>query len=376
MKIFKRFTLSVLFLLPSISFAFVGGSGAEDNPYQISTCAELQSIHSNISLSYILVNDIDCNGFDFGDGRGFMPLGNGNHFTGTLDGNDYTIFNLKIDRPGLRYTGLVAYLAQVGTIKNISVSNGSVTGGDYTGGLVGYISGASSSTMVTNLSYHGDVKGAGYVGGIVGAFYNRTISHSKAVANVSASGGIVGGFAGYLSSSDVSDNHVVCTVTSTLSQAATMGGFAGFHGGGTFERNFADCEVHGYRSVGGLLGEASYSDIIDSYALGQVTANTNVGGLIGNSSSQYNTTTNSFSAAKVTGVSYVGGLIGYNFGNGVVTNSYWDKERSGQAVSGGGTPKTTAEMYQQATYVGWNFNSTWQIDEGVNYPHFINVAKE
>ena len=30
--------------------------------------------------------------------------------------------------------------------------------------------------------------------------------------------------------------------------------------------------------------------------------------------------------------------------------------------------KTTAEMMQQSTFVGWDFVHTWSIDEGVDYP--------
>lgn len=381
MKIFKRLVVSLLLLSPSLSFAFVGGSGAENDPYQISTCVELQSIHSNVSLSYLLVNDIDCNGFDFGDGKGFMPLGSSNYnFTGTLDGNNYTVFNLKIDRPDQLNVGLMGYLGLTGSVKNISVRNGSVTGSNYTGGIVGYArgNGNASNGVIANVSYQGNVKGSGNVGGVIGYAYTRTITHSYAEVNVSSNNSVVGGFAGYLSGADIVDNHAVGTVISTYSNASSIGGFAGVHNGGTsrrFEQNFADCEVKGYVHVGGLIGTAQSSNLTNNYALGQVTGTENVGGLVGHSSGGYNIINNNFSAAKVSGVSYVGGLIGRIY-EGQVTNSYWDKERSGQAFSAGGTPKTTTEMYQQATYANWDFNNIWFIDEGVNYPHFINPGFE
>lgn len=58
------------------------GSGTLSNPYQISSCTELQSLDtSDPSAYYVLVNDIDCTGFPF------SPIGlNGNAFTGVLDG--------------------------------------------------------------------------------------------------------------------------------------------------------------------------------------------------------------------------------------------------------------------------------------------------
>jgi hypothetical protein len=37
------------------------GTGTQANPYQISTCEELQNISNmNMSAYYVLVNDIDC----------------------------------------------------------------------------------------------------------------------------------------------------------------------------------------------------------------------------------------------------------------------------------------------------------------------------
>jgi len=64
--------------------------------------------------------------------------------------------------------------------------------------------------------------------------------------------------------------------------------------------------------------------------------------------------------------------------NGEITNSFWDKETSGQSTSAGGTGKTTAEMQTTDTFLeaGWDFvdeteNGTediWWILEGQDYP--------
>jgi len=52
-----------------------------------------------------------------------------------------------------------------------------------------------------------------------------------------------------------------------------------------------------------------------------------------------------------------------------IHNSYWDIETSGQSSSDGGEGKTTAEMKQQATFIGWDFTNIWDIIEGVTYPY-------
>jgi hypothetical protein len=60
------------------------------------------------------------------------------------------------------------------------------------------------------------------------------------------------------------------------------------------------------------------------------------------------------------------GFSYYN-GNSVVNNCYWDKEVSGVTQSSYGTGKTTAEMKQQSTYVGWDFTNIWGING--DYPY-------
>lgn len=47
-----------------------------------------------------------------------------------------------------------------------------------------------------------------------------------------------------------------------------------------------------------------------------------------------------------------------------------DTDVSGLVVSGGGTAKTTNQMYSSASYSGWDFNNIWAICDGMNYPKF------
>jgi len=56
-----------------------------------------------------------------------------------------------------------------------------------------------------------------------------------------------------------------------------------------------------------------------------------------------------------------------------VINSYWDTEVSGQSTSAGGEGKTTSEMHNQATFIDWDFDGIWKIDNYYNnrYPYFV-----
>jgi hypothetical protein len=113
-----------------------------------------------------------------------------------------------------------------------------------------------------------------------------------------------------------------------------------------------------------------------------------VGGLAGTNSGTIDKT---YAMGYVNGSSHTGGLVGS--GTGTVTTSFWDKKMTGQETSLGGTagkavlmvadaegyavedPETAGDltspdMMSSETYSGWDFGSTWVMDEGGTYPHF------
>src|SRR5690606_1029944 len=116
------------------------------------------------------------------------------------------------------------------------------------------------------------------------------------------------------------------------------------------------------KKIGGLAGYNN-GDITDSYATGAVSGNSLVGGLVGDNNGDI---TDSYATGAVSGNSLVGGLVGQN--TKTVTNSYYNKETTGRSDEGKGQPETTAEMKLQATFSGWDFADTWEIDTGT-YPY-------
>jgi hypothetical protein len=102
-----------------------------------------------------------------------------------------------------------------------------------------------------------------------------------------------------------------------------------------------------------------------------VTAKNKVGGLVGDNTygSYGGYIKNCYSTGHVTGDG--GGLVGYNWMGGVTYDSYWDKETSGKTSSHGGAGRTTAEMMQEATFAGWDFDEVWGIVEGETYPFLL-----
>jgi len=146
-----------------------------------------------------------------------------------------------------------------------------------------------------------------------------------------------------------------------------VGGLVG-RNSGTVTGCYFRGSVTGNNNVGGLIGYNWGGSVSNSYAMGSVSGSGNpgrIGGLIGNLGG--GTVTNTYSTCSVGGIGYnKGGLIGS--GSGTITNSYWDIETSGMTSSAGGEGKTTAEMKQAITFVGWDFTNVWGIMEDCSYP--------
>jgi hypothetical protein len=101
MKILKTFFFSLAVLglsMGSVNAQFAGGNGSAEQPYQIATAEQLETLASLVnagdynyfSKHYILNNDIDISGYAAGEG--WEPIGKGletdKEFKGTFDGNN------------------------------------------------------------------------------------------------------------------------------------------------------------------------------------------------------------------------------------------------------------------------------------------------
>ncbi len=133
---------------------------------------------------------------------------------------------------------------------------------------------------------------------------------------------------------------------------------------------YATVSVVGNKYVGGLLGANGIGGVCqDSNATGSVAATGTspsfFGGLVGFLTQS--TVVRCYAAGSVAAVGSAGGLAGGVSGS-TVSGSYWDTQTSGLGSSAGGSGRTTLQMYQQATFTGWDFADVWRIDEGVDYP--------
>ena len=237
----------------------------------------------------------------------------------------------------------------VGTVSN-SYATGSVGGSDNIGGLVGL-----NKATVTGSHATGSVTGTNYVGGLVG--YN-------------------GGWNGNYRTDGTIGTIDSSYATGSVSGSSNVGGLAGFNGGangsygvvGTVRNSYAAGSVSGTNYVGGLVGySGDYDTIItNSYATGSVSGSSNVGGLVGfngvggSANGGYGTigtVSNTYATGSVSGSTNVGGLIGAN-SSGNISNSFWNVTTSGQSISAGGAPLTTAQMRSAANFTGFQFTAT------------------
>jgi len=315
-----------------------------EHPLYVHNCQQLQDMNNNLQGNYFLADDIDCSDTTFVSIR---------PFNGNLYGLGHTITGLQIDGPGLFTT------INQGDISNLHITSAVVQCSSpscvNTGILAGIL---NDGSLISQVTIQGTVVGPnGFpVGGLAG-MANSTIYQSS--ANVNVTGGVAGGLVGV--------------------------------NNGSIDQSFSQGTVTGGYWSGGLV---SINDnmIIDSYSQASVTLSPNptvarfAGGLVGindyngEAPGQYVVShiINSYAVGKVTGVSgqILGGVSAFNVDGSVDGTDYWDTQTTGQAHSAS-TPdangKTTVQMQQQATFVGWDFVNTWKISPPASlnngFPH-------
>jgi hypothetical protein len=293
---------------------------------------QLMAVGQNASLRFRLTNDLDLSG----EANFYIP-----YLAGEFDGNGHRISNLSVDFGFASLVGLFGYLAPGGKVTQVSVEDVNITAYSGVGGLVGY----SQGTVINSYS-SGNVAAYVGVGGLMGS-HSGTVSSSYSTCEVTGNSS-VGGLVGYIDAGTVSGSYSTGSVTGN----AIIGGLAGWNQG-VIDNSYSTGSVNGSFQVGGLVGYI-YAGIVS----------------------------NSYSTGRVNGDSLFGGLVGWDGTpeKDFVTDSFWDTETSGQAISDGGTGKNTVEMRDITTFSGaaWDIiavalndtNTTyiWNIVDGETYP--------
>lgn len=317
------------------------GSANTANYIEITTASDLIQMNKS-SSNYKLINDIVIPSDEW------TPI---TEFTGILEGNNYSISNIKISSLGVDGLGFFGNL-KGGTVKNLTLKDVNITGSNA-GGLVGK---SSLSTVIDNVSVYGTVgKSIGYnIGGIVG-YTEPGITMTNCTNYATVLGGeTVGGVVGY-SAKKVSNSNAMKSTFKNLTNKGNVNGVEGVGGIiGAFNQDYEygssvelcknDGVVMGTDGVGGIVGGIEpkrqsstniYVNITSCENRKSVEGITKVGGILGAGGTFLDTISNCENYGKVTGSEEVGGIGGWVDHRSYIENCSNAANISGKVVLGG-----------------------------------------
>ena len=301
---------------------------------------------------------------DDGNDSGWLPIGDeANPFNSVLNGNNYVISNLQINRDmtGNAHIALFGVLSESARIENVGLAGVQIQGKGDTGSLVAENRGA----VVNSYAEGGVVLGMQHrVGGLVAI---NGEDDTDAMLGV-----IVNSYANVVTSS---------------TDVRLAGGLVGSNKG-TIKNSYALGNTTGPCDVGGLVGEnkssaSGRSQVVNSYAAGTVSR---LGGCTDTDADRNRVSAlvayneglirNSYARGQIMGGGSVGGLVAAttNVSGALpaeVEDSYWDTDMSEQATSVGGIGKTTVELQTpidaMGIYQNWS-SADWDFGNTTSYP--------
>lgn len=258
---------------------FPGGTGSESDPFTITHIEYLYKMRDFADKNFTLQNDLDFQSdssyLDSSNkpgnitGSGWDP--GSTIFTGTFFGNNKTISNLYIERGGTIGVGLfyrVSGSSGYGRISYLFLSNISVNGSQYVGGLVGY---AQSGADICCCGVTGNVTGYRSIGGFVGRTDVLWVDNCYARVNVTRrSGSLYVDFGGFVGSSAGSSNYYnnsfsTGAVTYNGASNPTNKGFSGYSSSSTQTECYFDNQTSGQTSSAGSAVGKNTTDMKTLY---------------------------------------------------------------------------------------------------------------
>ncbi len=381
------------------TFLRVTGGTGSSTPYQITDVYGLQGLASPskelFTASAELVGTVNASSTaSWNSGAGFVPIGfydgsdssDANAYSGTFNGQNHTISGLTINLPSSTSVGLFGDTASGSTVENLNLTGFSITGSQYTGGVVGV-----NNATLSKVTASGQVTGMTYVGGLAGISAASTVQCSSSGTVTGVDGATdVGGLIGYLQQNAGDTAGIVqSSATGAVSAGANssaVGGLVGINAGGAITESSSANTVSagtGSSDVGGLVG-LNQGNLANDYSSSTVSGGSQVGGLIG--TSQTGTIETSYASGSVSGSSVVGGLIGEAAG-GTIGDSYYSTASgasAGIADTGSATISylgtsaanvtglSATQLKVQSNFdSAWDFTTIWTTSGGTTAPTFL-----
>lgn len=295
---------------------------------------------TDLSTNLVLMADITMSTVADGENN-WTPVGTAttnNHYTGTIEGNGYTISGLTINGK-IVSAGFVGYALNA-TIQNLTLTQVNVTASNpvHVGGIVGYArnSTISGCAVTGNLTATGSTATWLTIGGIAGWVYNTDVTDCKNEANLTSSAEFTGIFAmgGITGKSNASING--CTNSGSVT------------GGSTTNENTT-------AAIGGIVGqyegekyEISLGGEVQSY-YAVMHKNTNSGSVIGGSATNIYTGGLAGMEKSTVGDSATYGSVVFSCNSNSGTVKDKDGNELNCLVGGSATRESDSETYQPLT---------------------------
>lgn len=299
----------------STASSLTGGGKSEDDPYLISTGAELKLLADNsratgLRSCYVkLTNDIVLNDGTFDKSGAFtkrgatttsqpnewIPMGEASWH---IDGNGHSISGMYIKCNEAK-VGLVSFVSNGGYIRNLTIKDSFVSS-SQSGGYIGVFAGQTSGTTLSNCVGESNIvvtSGCFATGGIAG------VAQSGSISGVHASGSIQG--------------------------SGKLAGIAGRSIDITFKNCWNEMDIDNanweINQSGGIAALAEGSEFYNCANLGYLHGGCRIGGIAGEAPSKIK---NCYTTSKISGIkeygsrNYVATLAGMNSRNVAVQGCY------------------------------------------------------
>lgn len=297
---------------------FAGGSGTEEDPYQVATAEQLNAVRYHLDANFVQVADISLAEYENWEPIGTTYDGHfDEEFRGEYDGGNYSILNLTISNLEKDIGPIIGLFGDIsGTIKNVTLENVNFNLVSTTNMFaVGSVAGHSNYTLTNCHVLSGTVQytigfrnniGLTYIGGVVGYGSAERCSNSVDILvncidnSVSSDSGHLecGGIVGK-AAKDIKHCINYASISASVYDIVDCGGIVGSSVFYSIDCcvNFGD--VHGnvseYRvassngncNVGGIVGECYGAFVNNSINYGNISADNkkevtgNVGGIVG-----------------------------------------------------------------------------------------------
>ncbi|WP_107951372.1 hypothetical protein [Lysinibacillus parviboronicapiens] len=378
---------------------FSGGDGSESKPFLIKTAQDLIDVRTknqeNPMHHYKQVANIDLTGVNW------LPIGDasmGSPFMGTFDGDGYKISYLTINND-YEHSGFIA-IAVNATLVNIMIDNATIANTLYA--WIGILAAQTQGCTITNCHVAGTIDATNVdssSGGLVSSAGAGTIIN-KCSAHVEIKSALAGGFVCY-SYAKIKDCYAIGKIGGVQDEYDPAekflyaGTFARHLYDGSVENCYTNVELYDYEDgqkslyifaenlgaqitscysdiTGGAMRQEWSSDKV--YTVDSFTRGTD-NNLYVNDKMQNKEDYDYWDPAwNSTGPPswWPGPFYRAKPISGEIWSRYWKQVTSSTHPES----RITVEMKKKSTFIDWDFDKVWTIDEGKDYPRFkLNITQ-